>query len=94
VRRVLPSLLLRTTAVSRHDLAAAVAGQFAERVHTLLQALGRPGLVPAAVRAARGWGATSGIDLGHGIAATAAAVGGGGGGTRVDPMSTLTSAMS
>lgn len=74
LRAALPPLLGRTTAGSRHDLAAAVAGQFAERVHVLVRALAAPRLVPAVVRAARGWGATSGTDLAHGIAGAATAL--------------------
>jgi hypothetical protein len=73
VRAALRPLLQRTTAVSRHDLAAAIDGQVAERVHVLLAALADPRLVPAAVAAARGWGATSGLDLAAGVAAGAVA---------------------
>jgi hypothetical protein len=64
----LRALLDRTTAVSRHDLAAATVGEFAEHVHLLVSALTDVAAVPAAVAAARGWGATSGVDLASGMA--------------------------
>ncbi|QDB78285.1 DUF2877 domain-containing protein [Georgenia sp. 311] len=71
VRRALPDLLDRTTALSRHELAAAIEGHVAERVHTLVAALADPALVPGTVRAARAWGASSGLDLASGVAAAA-----------------------
>jgi hypothetical protein len=70
----LPSLLSRTTQASRQDLAAAVGGQFAQHVHVLVDALTDPAAVPPALRAARDWGATSGIDVASGVAGAAAAV--------------------
>jgi stage V sporulation protein SpoVS len=62
-------LLARTTAIARHDLTAALAGEYAEHVQRTVGALADPRAVPAAVAAARGWGATSGIDLATGMAA-------------------------
>jgi hypothetical protein len=61
--------LSRTTRISRHDLRSAVHGVFCERVHELVAALGRPthGLTNRAAT----WGATSGLDLLHGVAAAA-----------------------
>lgn len=70
----LPSLLSATTRASRQDLVAAVEGQFAQHVHVLAEALTDPAAVPPALRAARGWGATSGIDVASGVAGAAAAV--------------------
>lgn len=70
-RRLRP-LLGRTTAIARHDLSAALAGEFAEHVHRLVSALSDQAAVPAAVAAARTWGATSGVDLASGITAALA----------------------
>ncbi len=64
-------LVDQTTAMSRHDLLAAVDGQFAEHVHGLLRALADPSLVTATIAHARTWGASSGVD--HASGATAAA---------------------
>lgn len=69
VREALPALLRRTTLVSQHDLRAALHGEVAERVHRLLDATAHPDLVPAVVRQARTWGASSGLDLAAGVAA-------------------------
>jgi len=74
IRHVLPALLHRTTSLSRHALAAVLRGQVAERVHLLLAATTEPGTVGAALRAARTWGATSGLDLAAGVAAGAVGV--------------------
>jgi hypothetical protein len=65
-------LLARTTAIARHDLTAALAGEYAEHVQRTVASLADPGAVPAAVAAARGWGATSGIDLATGMASALA----------------------
>ncbi|WP_198588348.1 oxamate carbamoyltransferase subunit AllH family protein [Geodermatophilus chilensis] len=65
-------LLARTTAIARHDLTAALAGQYAEHVQRTVAALADPAAVPAAVAAARGWGATSGIDLATGTSSALA----------------------
>ncbi len=73
VRRSVIRLLDRTTAASRHELGAALNGCFSQRFLYLAAALGDPAAVPDAYRAARGWGATSGIDLLHGLVAMAAA---------------------
>jgi len=71
LRRALPSFWHRTTATSRHDLVAAVGGEFAERVHALLHALSEHRRVLPAVQQARTWGASSGLDLAAGVAAGA-----------------------
>jgi stage V sporulation protein SpoVS len=71
----LPLLLHRTTRIARHDLAAALAGEFSEHVHATVAALTDPAAVPAAVAAARTWGATSGIDLACGLAAALSCLG-------------------
>lgn len=71
LRAALPELLDRTTTLSRHDLQAALDGEVAERVHHLLTAVGDRRRVPAAVRAAHAWGASSGLDLAVGVAAGA-----------------------
>lgn len=73
LRSSLPGLLTRTTMTSRHLLAAALAGVVAERVHEVLAGLADIEDVPGLIRRARGWGATSGMDL---IAGAAAAVAG------------------
>ncbi len=74
IARHLTGMLDRTTAVSRHDLAAAVAGRFAEHVHDVIAALGDPAAVPGVLSAARTWGATSGTDLTCGVAFSLAAL--------------------
>jgi len=66
----LSDLVHRTTAASRHDLAAACDGQFAERVQVLTGGLADQDLVPAAWAMALRWGASSGIDLTAGLVAT------------------------
>lgn len=71
LRSALPSFLHRTTTTSRHDLSAAIGGEFAERVHTLLDALSDSSRVPRAMQQARAWGASSGLDLAAGVAAGA-----------------------
>jgi hypothetical protein len=65
-------LLGRTTAIARHDLTAALAGQFAEHMHQMVAALADPTAVPAAIATARSWGATSGVDLATGMASALA----------------------
>jgi hypothetical protein len=67
----LQPLLDRTTSIARHDLTAAIAGEFAESVHRVVAGLADPAAVPAAVAAARGTGATSGVDLASGMVAAA-----------------------
>ena len=67
----LPELLTGTTRASAHYLSAACRGEFGEHVHDLVAALADPASVPAALAQARRWGATSGIDLAHGLAAAA-----------------------
>lgn len=62
-------LLGRTTTASGHDVAAALDGLFAERVHALAAGATDVALVPDAVASARAWGATSGIDLATAICA-------------------------
>lgn len=71
LRDALPGLLGRTTRLSRHALAAALRGQVAERVHHLVEATADVRRVDAVLRAARTWGATSGLDLAAGVAAGA-----------------------
>lgn len=58
-----------TTRASRHDLAAATAGLFPERLHEIVAAMADASAVPAAAAMARTWGATSGLDLAHAVAA-------------------------
>ncbi|MGB7983327.1 MAG: DUF2877 domain-containing protein [Candidatus Nanopelagicales bacterium] len=72
VRRIVHMALDRTTAASAHDLAAALAGSFSEHLLHLAVALGDPQTVTPAYRAACIWGATSGIDLLHGLVGAAA----------------------
>lgn len=62
-------LLPRTTEASRHYLRHAMNGAFAEHVHHAIAALSGFGSVPSLVADAQAWGATSGTDLLHGIAA-------------------------
>lgn len=64
----LPGLLRRTTMTSRHLLAAALAGLVADRVHQVLAGLSEADAVPGLLSSARGWGATSGLDLVTGAA--------------------------
>ncbi|MDK3258693.1 DUF2877 domain-containing protein [Blastococcus capsensis] len=64
----------RTTTISRHDLTAAIAGEFGEHVHLLVAALSDPAAAPAAVAGARNRGATSGVDLATGVAGSLAAL--------------------
>ncbi|MCA0253322.1 MAG: DUF2877 domain-containing protein [Actinobacteria bacterium] len=73
-RSRLPRLLPRTTMTSRHLLAAALDGVVADRVHEVLTGLAEVEAVPGLLRAARGWGATSGLDL---VAGAATATAGG-----------------
>ncbi|MDM8084553.1 DUF2877 domain-containing protein [Cellulomonas cellasea] len=68
------ALVDQTTAMSRHDLLAAIDGQFSEHVHVLVRALADPTLVAAAIAHARTWGASSGIDHASGATAAARAV--------------------
>lgn len=72
--RHLPALLGRTTAASRHDLAAAADGCYAEHIHRTVAALADVRLVPATVERARTWGATSGLDQAAGVAGSAIAI--------------------
>ncbi|MGV8978365.1 MAG: DUF2877 domain-containing protein [Cellulomonas sp.] len=72
--RHLPALLSRTTVASRHDLAAAVDGCYAEHVHRTVAALADVRLVPATVERARTWGATSGLDQAAGVTGSAIAI--------------------
>lgn len=65
-------LLTRTTRASRHYLSAACRGEFGEHVHDLVDALRCPRRLPDALDRAAGWGASSGIDLAHGLVAAAA----------------------
>jgi len=74
---VVTTLLPRTTRTSAHDLHAAVHGSFCERVHTLLDATGQSATAEQVLADARRWGATSGLDLLHGVVAGAEAVGSG-----------------
>ncbi len=64
-------LLDRTTSASRMYLSAAGDGRFAERVHELVLGLQDASSAASAVRSARTWGATSGLDLLSGILAVA-----------------------
>lgn len=66
--------LARTTAASRHDLAAALGGSFAERAHRMTAAITDVHAVGPAYDDALGWGATSGVDFLHGLASTAQAL--------------------
>jgi hypothetical protein len=59
----------RTTQIAAHDLAAAARGSFSEHVHDLVHALAGPDRVAPAVARSQGWGATSGLDLAHGLVA-------------------------
>ena len=54
----------RTTALAATLLRHAAAGEFAERLHTLIAALLRPddGAIATAIDRATAWGATSGTD--------------------------------
>lgn len=72
--RHLPALLGRTTAASRHDLAAASDGCYAEHIHRTVAALADVRLVPATIERARTWGATSGLDQAAGVAGSAIAI--------------------
>jgi hypothetical protein len=65
----IPGQRARTTQAGAHDLAAAARGSFSEHVLDLVDALGAPDLVAPAVARARRWGATSGLDLAHGVLA-------------------------
>lgn len=65
-------LRARTTRASRHYLSAACRGEFGEHVHDLTEALCYPRRLPDALDRAAGWGASSGIDLAHGLVAAAA----------------------
>ncbi len=62
---------VRTTWVARHDLRAAAAGRFCERVHRLAEALADPVRARHVLVDAARWGATSGLDLAHGLRAAA-----------------------
>jgi hypothetical protein len=66
--------LWATTRASRHDLTAAVHGQFSEHVHALVAVLADPTRVATAFAAAAAWGATSGVDLACGVALAARTV--------------------
>lgn len=70
----LRALLGATTTASRHDLDAAIRGEVAEHVHAAVRALQDPTLGPAVAAAARGRGATSGIDVLSGLAQASGAV--------------------
>jgi hypothetical protein len=59
----------QTTFLSRHDLRAAADGRFCERVHRLVEALADAESAMRVVAEAAGWGATSGVDLAHGVLA-------------------------
>ena len=72
--RHLPALLSRTTAASRHDLAAASDGCYSEHVHRIVAALADVQRAPAAVEHARTWGATSGLDHTAGVVGAATSV--------------------
>lgn len=74
LRAVVADGLPRTTAASRHQLGAALSGSFAERCLHMAGALADRDAVEPACVAARGWGATSGIDFMHGLVSTARAV--------------------
>jgi hypothetical protein len=63
----------RTTTPSRHDLVAAADGSFSERCRAIARGLGSREDATAAHLAARTWGATSGIDLLHGLVPVAEA---------------------
>ncbi len=63
-------LLAATTTSSRHYLAAAASGRFAEHVHTLVAGFERGRPADLLLDDARRWGATSGVDLLTGLAAT------------------------
>lgn len=67
-------LLGRTTSAARHYLMAAIDGRFAERVHLLVRGLADQPRAWAGARAARSWGATSGMDLLAGVIAVADAL--------------------
>ncbi len=71
IARETARLLERTTSASRMYLSAASEGRFAERVHELVVGLQDVTAATSAVRSARAWGATSGLDLLSGIVAVA-----------------------
>lgn len=75
LRELLPPLLPRTVAVSRHALTHALTGDLPERTHELLAGLARPDRVSATLAAARTWGASSGLDMACGAAAVATVLG-------------------
>ena len=72
VSRLLPPLLPRTTRASRHFLGWAMRGQFATPVLRLCEALGGTADLTTAMTRLRRWGASSGVDLMHGLAAALA----------------------
>ncbi|MEQ1735088.1 MAG: DUF2877 domain-containing protein [Rhodoglobus sp.] len=63
-------LLAATTTTSRHYLAAAASGRFAEHVNELVAGFATGHAADQLVAHARRWGATSGVDLLIGLAAT------------------------
>lgn len=65
----LPPLLPRTTRASRHFLGWAMRGQFASPVLGLGEALGGAADLTTATTRLRRWGASSGVDLMHGLVA-------------------------
>lgn len=67
---VVTAALDRTTAGSRHDLAAALSGSFSEHALYMTSAVSDVRSAEPAYRAALGWGATSGVDFLHGLVST------------------------
>lgn len=63
-------LLAATTTASRHYLEAAASGRFSEHVHTLVAGFVQGHDADRMLTEARRWGATSGVDLLTGLAAT------------------------
>ena len=68
--RATASLLQATTTTSRHYLAAAASGRFAEHVHNLIDGFSAGHPADQLLAHAHRWGATSGIDLLIGMTAT------------------------
>ena len=64
---LVPPLLTRTTRTSQHFLHWALAGQYASTVHAVAAGLSGSVALEPAVAGIRHWGASSGVDLLHGL---------------------------
>lgn len=69
LRASLPPLLALTTTASRHFLGWAIRGAFASPVRDLALALQGHGELEAVFRRLTAWGASSGLDVAHGVRA-------------------------